>query len=69
MVTRRTFLQTGSAALASSLFAAAAPGAPAKPNPDLEKLGAVALAQAKKLKATYCDIRIMRYRRNSSPSV
>ena len=63
MVTRRTFLQSGSAALASGLFAAAAPGAPAKPNPNLENLGAVALAEAKRLKATYSDIRIIRYRR------
>ena len=61
MLTRRTFLQTSSAtALASRLFAAADSN---KPNPELETLGAVALAEAKKLKATYCDIRIIRYRR------
>ena len=61
MLTRRTFLQTSSAsALAARLFAAADSN---KPNPELETLGAVALAEAKKLKATYCDIRIIRYRR------
>ncbi len=41
-------------------------GAPAeqsrKPNPDLERLGGVALAEAKKAGATYADIRINRYR-------
>ena len=63
MVTRRTFLQSSSsAALASSLFAAA-PADSSKPNPDLETLGAIALAEAKRLKATYSDIRIIRYRR------
>ena len=61
MLSRRTFIQTSSAtALASRLFAAADS---TKPNPELETLGAVALAEAKKLKATYCDIRIIRYRR------
>src|ERR1017187_1433446 len=33
-----------------------------KPNPALEKLAAIALAEAKKQGATYCDIRINRYR-------
>lgn len=61
MLTRRTFLQTScTTALAARLFAAADSN---KPNPELETLGAVALAEAKKLKATYCDIRIIRYRR------
>lgn len=61
MVTRRTFLQSSSAAaLASSLFSA--PAESKTPNPELEKLGAVALSQAKRLKASYCDIRITRYR-------
>ena len=32
------------------------------PSPDLEKLGAAALREAKKYKATYCDIRIVRLR-------
>lgn len=62
MITRRTFVQTASAAaVAERLFAA--DGESRKPNPELEALGAVALREAKKLKATYCDIRIVRYRR------
>ena len=62
MLSRRTFIQTSSAtALATRLFSA--PADATKPNPELESLGAVALAEAKKLKATYCDIRIIRYRR------
>lgn len=61
MLTRRIFLQSSTAALAARLFAG--PADPTKPNPELENLGAVALAEAKKLKASYCDIRIIRYRR------
>jgi TldD protein len=60
MVTRRTFLNTSAAALATRLFAA--PQGAKKPNAELEKLGAAALAEAKKLKASYCDIRIIRTR-------
>jgi TldD protein len=64
MVSRRVFLQSGSAAvLASRLFAA--PADSKTPNPELEKLGAVALNEAKRLKASYCDIRIVRYRRET----
>ena len=59
MLNRRTFLQSTSAALATRLFAA--PADSSKPNPDLENLAAAALAEAKKLKATYCDIRVIRY--------
>ena len=61
MFTRRTFLQSSATALAARLFAA--PSDSTKPNPELENLGAAALREAKKLKATYCDIRIVRYRR------
>ena len=62
MLSRRTFLNTSSAtALATRLFSA--PADSKAPNPELESLAAVALAEAKKLKATYCDIRIIRYRR------
>src|SRR5260370_31027242 len=62
MLTRRTFLQSSTAtALATRLFAA--PAGSTTPNVELENLGAVALREAKKLKATYCDIRIIRYRR------
>ncbi|HTP36167.1 MAG TPA: TldD/PmbA family protein [Candidatus Acidoferrales bacterium] len=60
MLSRRTFLNTGAAALATRLFAA--PADAKKPNPELENLGAAALREAKKLKASYCDIRVIRTR-------
>src|ERR1700691_2000628 len=59
MLTRRHFL-AASAALAGNLFAA--PKDSGNPSPDLEKLGDVALREAKKHNATYCDIRIVRLR-------
>jgi TldD protein len=59
MLTRRHFLAT-SAAFAADLFAA--PKDSKTPAPDLEKLGAVALREGNKHKATYCDIRIVRLR-------
>ena len=60
MLTRRCFLQSSAASgLAARLFAAEGGS---RPNPELENLGSVALAQAKKLKTTYADIRIIRYR-------
>jgi len=60
-LTRRSFLQSGTAAaLASRLFAA--PEGSTTPNPELENLGAAALREAQKLKASYADIRIIRYR-------
>jgi TldD protein len=59
MLTRRDFLAT-QLALASQLFAA--PKDSKAPSPDLEKLGSAALAEAKKYKAAYCDIRIVRLR-------
>ena len=59
MFTRRHFLAT-SAAFAADLFAA--PKDSKTPSPELEKLGDVALREAKKHKATYCDIRIVRLR-------
>jgi TldD protein len=60
-LTRRAFMQSGTAAaLATRLFAA--PEGSTKPNPELENLGAAALREAKKLKASYADIRIIRYR-------
>ena len=62
MVTRRKFIGT-SAAFAAQLFAA--PRDAAIPNIELERLGAAALTAAKRLKATYCDIRITRYRSQS----
>src|SRR5262249_28847721 len=62
-LTRRGLLQTGTAAFAERLFAA--PGGSSKPNARLEALGAVALHEAKRLKASYADIRIIRYQRQS----
>src|SRR5204862_6067851 len=57
MLTRRVFLGS-SALVASGLFGAPA----ASPSRDLEKLADTALREARKLKASYCDIRINRYR-------
>lgn len=61
-LTRRAFVAS-SAAFAAELFAAAQDSK--KPNPALEKLADNALREAKKLKASYCDIRITRYRDQS----
>jgi TldD protein len=58
-VSRRVFLAS-STAFAAELFAAAQDSK--RPNAALEKLADVALREAKKSKATYCDIRITRYR-------
>jgi TldD protein len=60
MLTRRHFLATSAAALAAELFAA--PKGSKTPSADLEKLGSIALNEAKKYKASYCDIRIVRLR-------
>src|SRR5262249_40080588 len=63
MLTRRALLQSSAmTALATRLFAA---DSGSTPNRELENLGAVALSEAKKLKASYADIRIIRYRRQS----
>lgn len=64
MLSRRTFLHTSAAALATRLFAAPAASLAGsrKPNAELANLGGVALREAKKLKASYCDIRIIRGR-------
>ncbi len=64
MITRRTFgnFVGGAAALTLSNRLFAADATSTKPSADLEKLGAVALNEAKRLKATYCDIRIVRMR-------
>ncbi len=63
---RRAFLAGSATTAASLLFAEKLFGASesdsTKPNPELVKLGAIALAEAKKQGATYCDIRINRYR-------
>jgi TldD protein len=60
MLTRRTLLNSSAAAFATRLFAA--PADAKKPNAELEKLADTALREAKKLKASYCDIRIIRTR-------
>src|ERR1700676_425913 len=60
MLTRRPFLAPSTAAFAANLFGA--PKDSKTPPPELEKLGAVALREAKKYKDTYCDIRIVRLR-------
>src|SRR5258705_1123813 len=60
MLTRRDFLAASSAAFATQLFGE--PKSSKTPDAALEKLGAVALREAKKNKATYCDIRIVRLR-------
>jgi len=59
-LTRRQFAAAAAAAASANLFAA--PDGAKTPAADLEKLGAVALAQAKKYRAAYCDIRIVRLR-------
>ena len=59
MLSRRAFLGS-SAAFAAELFAA--PADFKKPGGNLEKLADAALREAKRLKASYCDIRIARYR-------
>jgi TldD protein len=60
MLTRRHFLTASAAAAATRLFGA--PKESTTPSPELEKLAAVALREAKKYKATYADIRIVRLR-------
>jgi TldD protein len=67
-LSRRAFLATATGAsllAANKLFGAPADTA-TKPNPELEKLGAVALAEARKQGVSYCDIRINRYRQQFS---
>ena len=61
MISRRRFLAVSST-FAAELFA----GASQTPDERLERLGAVALAEAKRLKASYCDIRINRYREQNT---
>jgi TldD protein len=67
--TRRSFVATSvsgaSLLLANHLFGDPAP-ASTTPTPALEKLGAIALAEAKKRGATYADLRIGRFRNQYS---
>jgi TldD protein len=60
MISRRVFLGSSAAAFAAELFAV--PADAQQPSAALEKLGDIALREARKLKASYCDIRINRYR-------
>src|SRR6476620_4501650 len=62
-LSRRTFLSSSAAALAAELFAGPKEGN--VPNASLEKLADAALRESKKRKASYCDIRINRYRDQS----
>jgi TldD protein len=67
LITRRGFLTTTAASLAFSdkLFGqaqASSKGVPQKPSAAMEKLGAVAITEAKKLGASYSDLRIGRFR-------
>lgn len=59
-ISRRGFVAGSALACAAELFGAPKEGT--TPTSALEKLADVALREAKKLKATYCDIRINRYR-------
>jgi hypothetical protein len=65
-LSRHRFLAASAGTAASLVFAERLFGAPGetgtKPNSVLEKLAQVALEEAKKQGATYCDIRIDRYR-------
>jgi TldD protein len=68
-LTRRSFIGTSVSAAslhaADRLFGERAPDS-TKPSPDLEKLGEVAIGEAKKQGATYADLRIGRYRNQFS---
>src|SRR5579884_185421 len=61
MISRRGFLGSASAVVASRLFGAP-DAASNRPSAELEKLADAALRRAKQLGASYCDIRINRYR-------
>ncbi len=63
MLSRRLFVSTAAATLGAELFGA--PRESTKPSPALEKLAGVALREAKNRGASYCDIRINRYRDQS----
>jgi TldD protein len=69
ILTRRGFVAmtaaAASVAAADRLFGDARSSS-TKPDPALERLGAVALAEARKQGATYADLRICRYRNQSS---
>src|SRR5215831_19557320 len=61
LLTRRSFLAASALPWAGNLFGDREDTS-ANPAPALEKLGAVAIAEAKRQGANYCDIRINAYR-------
>src|SRR5690348_828222 len=67
-LSRRTFLAaaTGSQVLLANRLFGAPGDAGSKPDPALEKLAETALGEARKQGASYCDIRIARYRQQFS---
>lgn len=63
---RRAFLGAAGAAMLAPAEVFGVPQAGSRrPEAALEKLGAIALTEARRLKAAYCDIRICRYREQS----
>ncbi len=66
--TRRGFFvtATGASILAANKLFGDPTDTRTKPSPEIEKLGEAALTEAKKQGATYCDIRINRYRQQFS---
>ena len=73
-ISRRRFLELTGSAAAAAAFATELFGVPelraentgaGKPSPELSALAEAALSQARKLGATYADIRINRYRRQA----
>lgn len=68
LLTRRGFLAsaTGSSVLLANRLFGAPGSSETKPNAGLEKLAEAALGEARKQGATYCDIRIARYRQQFS---
>jgi len=67
-VTRRAFLAAaaGSSVLLANRLFGAPDATAAKPSPALEKLADTALTEARRQGASYCDIRIARYRQQFS---
>jgi len=68
MISRRALLESSAALFATRLFGSSTDTPSKRPSPELQNLADVALHQAKKLGATYADIRINRYRKTSPPA-
>lgn len=62
MISRRALLESSAAAFATRLFGSPDDARSNRPSPELQNLADIALHQAKKLGASYADIRINRYR-------